>query len=54
MKLGTYIDVNKRKFSRQEPLSYLELSLLNFVHKRWFSISCLGVQVVLDYKFCLL
>ena len=21
---------------------------------KWFSLSCLGVQVVLDYKFCLL
>jgi len=36
-------------------LSYilLELSLLVFFHKRLFSLSCLGVQVVLDYKFCL-
>jgi len=23
-------------------------------HERLFSLSCLGVQVVLDYKFCLL
>ena len=26
---------------------------LYFFHKRLFSLSCLGVQVVLDYKFCL-
>jgi len=32
-------------------LSYLSLNL--FI-KRWFSLSCLGVQVVFDYKFCLL
>ena len=37
IKLGTYIDVNERKF----------------FHNRLFSLSCLGVQVVLDYKFCL-
>ena len=37
-------------------LSYilLELSLLIFVHKKLCSLSCFGVQVVLDYKFCLL
>jgi len=37
-------------------LSYilLELSLLVTFHKRWFSLSCLGVQVVFDYKICLL
>ena len=29
------------------------LSLFISVHKRWFSFSCLGVQVVLDYKFFL-
>ena len=28
--------------------------VLNFFLKRWFSLSCFGVQVVLDYKFCLL
>jgi len=32
----------------------LELSLLIFFHERLFSLSCLGLQVVLDYKFCLL
>ena len=32
-------------------LSYI-LSLFNSFHKRWFSLSCLRVQVVLDYKFC--
>ena len=26
---------------------------LDFFHKRLFSLSCFGVQVVLDYKFCL-
>jgi len=37
-------------------LSYilLELSLLITFHKRLFSLSCLGVQVVFDYKICLL
>ena len=38
IKLGTYID---------------ELSLFNYFHKRLFSLSCLGVQIVFDYKFCL-
>ena len=33
---------------------FLELSLLNSFHKRWFPMSCLGVQVVFDYNFCLL
>jgi len=49
IKLLTYIDVN-------EILSYilLELSLLNSFLKRWFSLSCLGIQVVFDYNFCLL
>ena len=27
---------------------------LNYFHKRWFSLSYLGVQVVFDYNFCLL
>ena len=57
IKLGTYIDVNEMKYRRQELLSYLTfyLNCLSlFFHKRLFSLSCLGVQVVLDYKFCLL
>jgi len=28
-------------------------SALDFFHKRLFSLSCFGVKVVLDYKFCL-
>jgi len=32
------------------PIILLELSLFNSFHKRWFSLSCLGVQVVFDYK----
>ena len=32
----------------------LESSLLIYFHKRLFSLSCLGVHVMLDYKFCLL
>ena len=58
IKRGTYIDVNKRKDSAQEPYSYLTfylsyLSLFIFI-KRLFSLSSLGVHVMLDYKFCLL
>ena len=49
IKLGTYIDVRK---TRTIILSYilLELSLFITFHKRWFSLSCLGVQVVFDYN----
>jgi len=45
-----------QKETRTIILSYilLELSLLNYFHKKWFSLSCLGVQVVFDYNFCLL
>ena len=28
--------------------------LLYSFHKSWFSLSCIGVQVVFDYKLCLL
>ena len=56
IKLGAYIDVNERKCRRQEPYSNIlrKLSLLNYFHKLWFSLSCLGVKIVLDYNFCLL
>jgi len=27
---------------------FLELSLLNYFHRMWFSLSCLGVQAVFD------
>jgi len=51
IKLGTYIDVNKRKCRRTILLSYilLELSLLITFHKGLFSLSILSVQVVFDY-----
>ena len=51
IKIGTYIDVNERKYRRQEPQSYLifNLEYLSlFFPKRLFSLSCLGVQVVMD------
>ena len=58
IKLYAYIDVNERKYRRQEPYSYLTFYLnylsLYFFYKWLFSLSCLGVQVMLDYKFCLL
>ena len=58
MKLGISIDGGERKGITQRTiiLSYilLELSLLNSFHKRCFSLSCLGGQVVFDNKFCLL
>ena len=55
IKLGTYMDVNERK-TRTMIISYivLELSPLILFHKRCFFWSCFGVQVVLDYKVCLL
>jgi len=48
IKLGTYIDVNERKCRRQAPLSYFTFYLSYLSLKRWFSLSCLGVQVVFD------
>jgi len=56
MKLGTYIDVNESKCRSQEQYSYLTfylsyLSLIIFI--KGGVLSCLGVQVVFDYKFCL-
>ena len=57
MKRCTYIYV-KEKVQKIRTIvlsnSLLELPLLNIFHERWFSVSCLGVQVVLDYTLCLL
>jgi len=57
IKLGTYIYVNEKvRKTRTIILPYilLELSLFITFHERWFSLSCLGLQVVFDYKTCLL
>ena len=60
IKLGTYY-INRCYWEEVQKtrtiiLSYilLELSLFITFHKRWFSLSCLGVQVVFDYTICLL
>jgi len=39
--------------NNQNPILHFTFSLFNSFHKMWFSLSCLGVQVVFDYKFCL-
>jgi len=46
IKLGTYIDINEN-CRRTIILSYILLSPY-FFHKRWLSLSFLGVQMVLD------
>jgi len=46
IKLGTCIDVTRT-------IHFTWVISPNLFHKRWFSLSCLGVQVVLDYKFSL-
>jgi len=52
IKLSAHIDANERECNRTIILPYilLELSFLFFIKG---SLSCLGVQVVLDYNFCL-
>ena len=61
IKLGTYINVNKCKWEEvqnQEPNSYctFDLSYLSLIlfKKVGGGLSCLLVQVVFNYKFCLL
>jgi len=40
------------EYKNHNPILHLYWIISPFFHKRWFSLSCLGVQVVLDYKFC--
>ena len=50
IKLGTYIDVNERKCRQQETYSYYMNFLSYKFYKLLFSLSCLGVQVVLGLQ----
>jgi len=53
IKLGTYIEASTED-KNHKPILHFTWIISPFLHKRLFSLSCLGVQVVLDYKFCLL